>query len=158
MRKIISMLLVFVMCFSFFAVTAFASEDEVHSSFEKHAVTLNIAPGGNAEIMPAMWEQNTYTVNVGVTTYTAKFVIPDRYFAYEMSATGTNGQATSVPYSVTLVYDVTGLIAGMAATADGTSYKNDWIDLHSTGDKYQFKIVNDGNAAIKVTLTYYSWK
>ncbi len=158
MKKIISMLLVLIMCFSLFAVTAFASEDELHSSLEEHTVTLNIAPGGNAEIMPAMWEQNTYTVNVGVTTYTAKFVIPDRYFAYEMSATGTNGQATSVLYSVYLVYNVTVPITGIGGVADGTPYKNDHIDLYSTGEKYQFKIVNEGNTAIKVTLTYYSWK
>ena len=157
-KKLVSVLLAFVMCMSLFAVTAFASENEAHTSFEEHTVTLNIAPGGNAEIMPAMWEQNTYTVGVGLTTYTPQFVIPDRYFAYEMSATGVNGQATSVAYSVTLMRSASTPISGMGGTADGSPYKNDWIDLYSSGLSCLFKIVNSGSSAIKVTLTYYSWK
>lgn len=150
-KKLVSVILAVVLCFSF-SLNAFAFEAEKAPTPEKHVVTLNIAPGGSSTVSPMMWNKKSYTVGVGVTTYTEQFVIPDRYFAYEMTATG--GSA----YTVTLVHNVSYFIASMGGVADGSSYKNDWIDLYSTGDTYQFRIVNGGSSTIYVTLTYYSWK
>lgn len=155
-KKLFSLILAVAMCLSF-SVTAFAAETD-QAVLEKHVVTLSVKPGDDAGIMPAMWDQNTYTVGVGITTYTPQFIIPDRYFAYEMSATGVSGAPVSVPYSVALMYDVTGLVASQNGIANGVSTKYDWIDLGFTGGSYLFRIINGGSEAINVTLTYYSWK
>lgn len=151
-KKLVSVILAVVLCFSF-SLNAFAFEAEKAPTPEKHVVTLNIAPGGSSTVSPMMWDNKSYTVGPLVTTYTGQFVIPDRYFAYEVTASGSNEG-----YSVSIMYNPSVTVASIYNVADGSSHKNDWIDVEA-GHSYLFRIVNSSTyASINVTITYYSWK
>ena len=80
--------------------------------------------------------------------------IPDRYFAFEYSATGS----VSGSYRVELLFGATlSPIAGAGSTVNSGTDKIDWIDLSDTGYKYLFCITNYTGSPINVTITYYSW-
>ena len=133
MKKFLTLVLVLVLCMT--------------------SSTLALAEGS---IQPRIWDRTVNTLNPNTITYDIPFNIPDRYFAFEVYATGVNGQP--VPngyYAVALMYDITTSISTMTGIADGTNYKKDWIDL--IPDEYQFKVFNYTDSPITVTITYYSW-
>ena len=105
-----------------------------------------------------MCEQESHYINSNSTTYTVKFAIPNKYFAYEVSATDSNGNACSAIYSVNLLYQPTlSVIAtNSGLTANGSSSKIDWITV-SAGSDYLFKLCNSSNITLKINITYYSW-
>ena len=159
-KKLIALFLAMVLATSF-ATTAMAAETDsgIPENATRHTIELTVAPDGTIEgtdedgVAPFMWDQENYTVS-GDKTYTLQFYVSDRYFAYEMSATNSSGSGN---YSVALMTNSGQTqITSKNGVADGTVYKNDWIEL--PGDlNYLFMISNYTGTSINVTITYYSW-
>ena len=153
MKKFFSLLLALIMCIPFSNV-AFATE---MPAVKATTVEFTVDANSESAIMPRIWNQVSYTLNSQTITYGLRFNVPDRYFAYEASAVAANGgTVTSGHFAVALMADAVTLIASSSGNADGTVYKNDWIDLGSGGN-YLFKVCNYTNTAITVSITYYSW-
>lgn len=146
-KKIVALLMALVMCLSF-STSVFASEVP---DVEKHTITFEIPASDESGVQPWMWGQQAPSVNPGSARSNA-FTITDRYFAYEMTATGASGN-----YAVSLVYENTNVtIASQSSSVDGVMHKLDWIDV-TAGKSHQFIIYNYCSSPISVTLTYYSW-
>lgn len=160
-KRILSMLLALTLCLSL-STTAFASEtSEIPENVTKTTVTYTVDAGESiTTVQPRMWSGNTYTLNSGTATYTAQFTIPDKYFAYEVYATDSNGNALSSSTTAFYVYlmedDVETTIASLSGAANGTTYKKDWITV-TAGNSYLFKIYNNSSTSLSVTITCYSW-
>ena len=100
-----------------------------------------------------MWNSVSYYIEYYVSVlYSAYFTIPDPYFAYETYATG----APSGYYGVNLLGSGGQIIATTSNLANGTSVKNDWINV-TAGKQYRFKVINNTGSNITVYITYYSW-
>jgi hypothetical protein len=154
-KKLVALLMAFVLVMGF-STTAFAAETEENTIPEhatKHTIEMTVEPGES--VAPYIWGNNTFTPPVGGVTYSAKFNIPDRYFAYECSAIGTNGNVINSTCSVALLISYDAPITNIPIPIDGNTYKNDWIDLNP--GSYMFKIINNSGSPISVTITYYSW-
>lgn len=166
-RKIVALFLAMILAIGNLSITAFASEtgseNTIPENAERHTIEVTLEPGENLDgtnesgIAPYMWGQESHNVSTGYITYTERFYVPERYFAFEMSATDTSGNAVSRNYTVQLLLQQ-GLstIASITGTANGTVYKTDWIDL-SANQYYLFAIHNSSGTALTITLTYYSW-
>ena len=163
-KKLISLFLAIVMAMSF-AVTAMAAEpdSEIPENAISHTIELTVAPGetitGGDEsgVAPFIWNQIGHTVS-GDKTYTQQFTVPERFFAYEMRATNTSGQALSGTYQVQLLHAVSfSAYASATKVANGTTFKMDHIDLGSSNVRCLFCISNYTGVPISVTITYYSW-
>ena len=152
------MLLALTLCLSL-STTAFASEtSEIPENVTKTTVTYTVDAGESVTtVQPRIWNQESHTVGVGYTVYGLQFTIPDRYFAFEVYATDSNGNAVNASYTVALVYDITSVVSTITGTANGTVYKNDWIDLSYGGKTHQFRYINLSSTALSVHVTYYSW-
>ena len=171
-KKTVALFLALVLsvgCFSMTAMAAENTETNIPANAVRHEVELTVSADGTIEnietlssaegatVMPRAWWQNSYNVPTDAT-YTPAFTVPERYFAFEMSATDYNGNAVSGYYRVDLLSHTSmGSIAFINKPINGISYKLDWIDLQSTNKACLFKISNGSNTPIKVTLTYYSW-
>jgi len=144
-------------------VTAMASEPEntIPENATRHTIEITVEPGEEVNdefgVMPLMWDQESHSLNPGTVTYTSQFTVDGRYFAYEMSATATDGSAASGSYGVQLLYHVTAGLNGMSGTPNGTTYKKDWIDLGDIRDSLLFSIHNNSTVPLTVHITYYSW-
>ena len=162
-KKMIALFLAIVMA-TCFATTAMAAEPEtaIPENATRHTIELTVNPDGTIEggedgISPFIWNQENHIVS-GNKTYTMQFNVPERYFAYEMRATDTNGNAISGSYCVQLLDAQTfGIIASNTKQVNGTTYKVDHIDLNATNERVLFCIANIAGVPISVTLTYYSW-
>ena len=163
-KKLIALFLAMVMAMSF-AVTAMAAEADsgIPENATRHTIELDIAADGTVEsytqdgITPRIWNQINHTVS-GDKTYTLQFDVPERYFAYEMSATNTSGGALSNTYRVELLLASNfATLASSTRTANGSIYKVDNIDLRSSNQRCLFCISNYTGVPISVTITYYSW-
>ena len=153
-KKFVALLMACVLMMGF-STTAFAAETEESTIPEhatKHTIEMTVEPGET--VAPYIWGENTFSPPVGGVTYSATFNIPDRYFAYECSAIGTNGNAVAGNYCVALLksYEIT--IASTTKVANGQTTKVDWIDLDP--GNYLFGIHNFTASAITVSITYYS--
>ncbi len=158
MKKFISLLAVLTLCISM-ATTAFATDGKDSSEIEKTTVTYEIEPGTELvtkpgeSVDPCIWGQETHEPTAKVR-YTTPFTIPDRYFAYEMTATSGNPAGE---YAVALMDRYNTVTTSRTNIANGSTLKNDWITVDA-GEAYQFRITNFTGSNLKVTLTYYSWK
>lgn len=172
-KKTVALFLALVLSVGCFSMTAMASETtetNIPANAVRHEVELTVSADGTIEnietlssaegatVMPRAWWQNSYNVPTDAT-YTPAFTVPERYFAFEMSATDYNGNAVSGGrYRVDLLsHSTMGSLANMSRNVDGTTYKLDWIDLESTNKYCLFKIQNVSGTPIVVNLTYYSW-
>lgn len=163
-KKFIALFLAMIMATSF-ATTAMAAEPDdsgIPENATAHTLELTVNPDSTVEgtedgISPFIWNQENHTVS-GNKTYTLQFNVPERYFAYEMRATDTNGNAVSGTYKVQLLYALTfSVMASSTKNVDGNTYKLDNIDLGASNERVLFCITNYTGVPISVTLTYYSW-
>ena len=163
-KKLIALFLAMVLATSF-ATTAMAAEpdSEIPENATRHTIELTVAPDGTIEgsdedgVAPFIWNQENHTVSYD-RTYTLQFTVPERYFAYEMRATSTSGNAVNGTYSVDLLLaSVFTSIASSTKNVDGNTYKVDNIDLRSSNRTCLFCITNYAGVPISVTITYYSW-
>ena len=171
-KKTVALFLALVLsvgCFSMTAMAAENTETNIPANAVRHEVELTVSADGTIEnietlssaegatVMPRAWWQNSYNVPTDAT-YGLSFVVPDRYMAFEMSATDYNGNSVSGTYRVDLMFVSTSAVkTSITRDIDGVTYKKDWVDLLSTNNNMIFKIWNFSNTPIKVTLTYYSW-
>lgn len=154
MKKFLSLILALTLCVSM-SVTAFAEGPSDIPELEKTTITYDVpaAEEDDDGIEPLIWGQETHEPNVQ-TRYTTPFVIPDRYFAYEVTATSGNPNGEC---AVALMNSYMWAIASETVFANGVMEKRDWIEVHP-GESYQFRITNLTGSNLKVTITYYSWK
>ena len=149
-------------------VSAMAAEPEtsIPANATCHTIEITLEPGeelpdsDNTGIMPRIWDDKNYpNLGGGSVTYTPQMNIPDRYFAFECSAIGANGNTVPGLYSVALVRSGIAAIASQTNYVDGITYKLDWIDIDNTSaSDYHFRIVNNTASTITVHITYYSWR
>lgn len=151
MKKAVSFLLAFAMVFAMNFTTAFAAEAP------ENAATPAVATSSEDDgIMPLVWNEFTADVPANSSVTISGFSVPERYIAFEASATLMGGGTTSQTYYVGLeTYGQP--LASANYAANGVSHKIDWIDLQATNNSVGFKIVNHGNVAITVHIVYYSW-
>lgn len=163
-KKLIALFLAMVLATSF-ATTAMAAEpdSEIPENATRHTIELTVAPDGTIEgsdedgVAPFIWNQENHTVSYD-KTYTLQFTVPERYFAYEMRATGTSGNALSGSYRVELLLAATlATYASRTEAANGSTYKVDHIDFGASNQRCLFCITNGTGVPISVTITYYSW-
>lgn len=165
-KKLIALLLAMIIA-TCFATTAMASECDSDSQIPENAICntieLTVFPGetiekiGGGGVAPLIWNQENHVVNYN-KTYTQQFIVPERYFAYEMRATNTSGNAISGSYSVALY--LSGPFTSIASAThnvNGNTYKVDNIDLGASNQSCLFCITNFTGVPISVTITYYSW-
>lgn len=141
--------------------TAFASDaDSPNASTpeaEAHTISVTLAPAESIDdngIMPLIWGQETPAIIDNASYTSPDFYVSDRYFAFEASAIGINGQAVNGKFSVALISG-SSTKASVSGDANGTISKKDWITM-TPGD-YHFKISNNTSSYLNFTVTYYSW-
>ena len=165
LKKIFALFLAIVLATSFSTV-AFAAEDEsgIPENATKHTIEVTVEPGETLDgtedgIAPYMWDNEGHTLNSGSVTYTLQFNVPERYFAFESSALTSSGTSCDGTYSIAFVRSATATIAGAdALPVNGTVNKVDWITIDNTSaSNYHFRIGNNTNTTITVSIVYYSW-
>jgi hypothetical protein len=162
-KKFCALFLAILMTLSI-ASTAMAAETEtgIPENATRHTIELTVSPDGTIEgdtdgISPFIWNQENHTVS-GNKTYTQQFTVPERYFAYEVRATNTSGNAISGTYKVELLLAATfSTFASCSQNVNGSTYKVDHIDLRTSNRTCLFCITNYAGVPINVTITYYSW-
>lgn len=166
MKKVFCFVLSLMLVFSLNITSVFAADAEGTGSpengdIQKTTVTFTLNPSESADdgIMPLIWDQSFPAIVDHCSADMPEFYVPDRYFAYEISATTESGGSANGGFGVVLKeYISKGNVATLSAPVDGSPYKNDWIDLGSSGGKYYFRITNNTDVIINITITYYSWK
>lgn len=164
-NKILALLLTIAMCIGM-STTAFAEEpaspdiSDSMAEAERHTITIEVAPGeeiGTEDgIMPLMWDEKELSIMNGGTFDLPSFYVSDRYFAYEATVTGPNGEViNSGKFAVNLMY-YSSIKASMSGNPNGSTYKLDWITMDS--GTYYFQLLNNSPAILKFHITYYSWK
>ena len=151
MKRFIALILALIFMMSFSTI-AFADDDE--GELVKHEITIEV-PAGSSERVPSgtrIWNQVSDSLESGYTEYCQHFIIPDRYFAYEYSATGSS----SGTFSVALLDDDFGFYSGGSNYVNSPAQKNDWISVFP-GEYYLFRVINNTSSTIYFTITYYSW-
>lgn len=162
LKKIFALVMALVLATSFSTVAFAAEESGIPENATRHTIEVTVEPGETLEgteegIAPYIWNQGTYNPPANGATYTAQFTIPDRYFAYEMYATSTNGSNVNANYEISLLHAAAfSIIASSSKPINGTTYKLDWIDVNAN-QNYLFKISNYSSVPITVRITYYSW-
>lgn len=155
MKKFISLLLS-VSVFMSMAVTAFAADESDVPEIEKTTITYEMPAPANDEdagIQPLMWDEENRETSKQLA-YTPPFVIPDRYFAYEIRATSGNPSGS---YAVALIDSDEDVVVRISNTANSSTKKADWITVDA-GQTYQFKVTNLTGSNLIFSITYYSWK
>ncbi len=157
-KRIFALLLSLVFTTVCISATAFATTPEP----TRHSIEIELNPGESInavptpDAMPAMWNQESHTVEAGTVLYTLHFNIPDRYFAYEVTARYPSGATSNETINVSLMYGSTTAIAGINVPLDNQPHKVDWIDI-DTSAMYLFKITNTSMNNMYVNIVYYSW-
>lgn len=154
MKKAVSFLLVFAMVFTMNFATVFAAEanDNTSESTEASAATTNDDEG----IMPLVYDQFSVDLPANSSTTLSGYTIPERYMAFEATATVMGGGTNDGSFSVSVLRN-TSPIAGVSAKVDGVMHKKDWIDFQRTNNTCGFKLVNSSSVSITITVVYYSW-
>lgn len=155
MKKAVSFLLVFAMVFTMNFATVFAAEanDNTSESTETSAATTN----GDEGIMPLVYDQFSVDLPAKSSTTLSGYTIPERYMAFEATATVMGGGTTSNGTFGVSVLRNSSAIAGLTDSIDGVAHKKDWIDFQRTNNTCGFKLVNNSNVSITITVVYYSW-
>ena len=143
------------------SVTAFAAEDDSPNVIppDAHAVTIELTldPAESTDdsgIMPLIWGQFGPAVANNASVNTAEFYVSDRYFAYEVTAIGIDGQAVNGKFAVALIGG-SAAQATISGDANGSPLKADWITM--TSGNYHFRIYNNTSSSLNFSITYYSW-
>lgn len=150
-KKVLSFLLAFAMVFAMNFTTAFAAEAP-ESSMAQNAVTTS----GDEGIMPLVYDQFETDVPANGSVTLSGYTIPERYMAFEATATVMGGGTNNGTFAVHL-QQYGSNIAGISYGIDGIMHKKDWIDLYASNTSCGFKIVNNSNVGIHVKIVYYSW-
>ncbi len=155
MKKITCFVLVLAMLFSLNLSPVLAAGD---AEPVKHTITFEV-PAAESEsgITPYIWGQINPGVNPGVFLTTTPFNVPERYMAFEMTATNTSGQTVNGDYQVDLIIYDDVHIASAKQKVDGATYKVDWIDLNGSNIECKFGLHNYTSQVLKIKITYYSW-
>lgn len=155
MKKFVSFLLTFAMVFAMNFTNVFAAQS--NNSTIEYLGTSYVFSDGDEGIMPLIWSQFTADLPANSTLTLSDFSIPDRYMAFEATATVMGGGTNEGTYSVHVLQDDCS-IAGIGYQIDGIMHKKDWIDFQATDNKCGFKISNNASVAITVKIVYYSWR
>jgi hypothetical protein len=155
MKKLVSLLLVATLLMACVPVSL---ADDENPNIVKHVISVEV-PSTVSQDQPIggddsdIWGTGNFAVSSGTPYSTLPFTIPDRYFAYEIRATGASTQTFTVS-----LFDIYGSFYASGSTyADGYSkVKVDWITVDA-GESYQFKIYNNTGNILTVYITYYSW-
>jgi len=143
------------MALAIICTTALAAESNEHSmpdGLVGTTIEVTVEPDEDLGIMPLIWGQDKPSVGSNSSVDTNPFTVPERYFAFECSATGSS----SGNYSVALKQG-SGTIASANKAVNGETTKIDWIDLKSSNNTCYFRVSNGTSSSISVILTYYSW-
>lgn len=163
LKKISTTLLTLLLCmsFSFVAFAAESASPDISGStaeIEKHTIEIEVAPGEEItedDIMPLIWGEEYPGVIYNGAANTKNFYVSDRYFAFEGSAIGDNGQpVTNGTFAVALMHN-TSIKASLTGDPDGGIYKLDWITMNS--GTYHFRVHNYTSSILFFHITYYSW-
>ncbi len=154
MKKVLCSLLALVMVFAMNFTTAFAAESNKTNNVPDEVTTVNNSD--DEGIMPRVYDTFHADIPAYSSVTLSGFPVPERYMAFEASATVMGGGATSQTYTVDLQIDGYS-ITGITLAANGSSNKLDWIDLESTNNSVGFKMTNNANIDITVHIIYYSW-
>lgn len=154
MKKAVSFLLVFAMVFTMNFATVFAAEanDNTSESTEASAATTNDDEG----IMPLVYDQFSVDLPANSSTTLSGYTIPERYMAFEATATVMGGGTNGGTFAVSVLQG-NSPIAGLGNKIDAQPHKKDWIDFQSTNNTCGFKITNNSSVSITVKVVYYSW-
>ena len=156
-KRLLTLVLALVLCFTL-STTSFAADTNNMPEVKKETVTFSLDAGESTmAVQPRIWNQTSMTVQPNSHTTGLKFYIPDRYFAYEVYVTNSNGSTSNSNFALSLMYDVTSTVTSISGIANGTTYKNDHIDLTSGGRYYNFRFINNSNNTLTFYVTYYSW-
>lgn len=150
-KKVISFLLAFAMVFAMNFTTAFAAEAP-----ESNIGQYGITNSGDEGIMPLVYDQFETDVPAKGSVTLSGYTIPERYMAFEATATVMGGGTNSGQFAVHVQRNGAS-IAGLGDTIDGNMHKKDWIDFQATNNTFGFKIINNSNVGIHVKIVYYSW-
>lgn len=150
-KKVLSFLLAFAMVFAMNFTTAFAAEAP-ESSMAQNAVTTS----GDEGIMPCVWHQFSADVPANSSTTVSGYNVPERYIAFESTATVMGGGTYNGLYTVHL-QNYGANKAGHTKDIDGQTYKLDRIDLEGSNNSCGFKIMNHSSVDIHVQIVFYSW-
>lgn len=159
-KKVLCLALALMMVFTVTCTTAFAEDSgdnhEMPEGLIRTTIEITVEPGEDADIMPLIWDQKNPTVGNGYSR-TSSFVVPERYFAYEASATDAiTGEAVDGTVVINL-YQNDCLADSNGIPINGKTYKADWIDLHGSNSTCYFKLRSNSDDFVSVVLTYYSW-
>lgn len=158
MKKMFSFVLALALMLSVNASYAFAAEPEDPATEPvEHTIEIFVEPYENVGIRPYIWDQRNVGMPSGTTATTPSFTVPERYMAFEASATDVNGNGPGVSYTVNL-YSNSVFKAGGNFTATGNFEKIDWIDLEASNTSCYFKVSNYSGVGLIVTIKYYSWR
>lgn len=150
-KKVISFLLALAMVFAMNFTTAFAAEVPKTNVFQT-ATTSSDEEG----IMPLVYD--TFGIDIpakGKTTLSG-YIIPDRYVAFEATASVMGGGTNSGTYTVHF-QQYGANIAGISYPIDNTMHKKDWIDLSASNTSCGFYFINHSDVDIHIDIVYYSW-
>lgn len=151
MKKVVSFLLAFAMVFAMNFTTAFAAEKH-ENNINQDAVTTS----GDEGIMPCVWHQFELDLPSGGSTTLSGYDVPERYMAFESTATVMGGGTNGGTYNVQ-VLNYGGYRGGHTKNVDGQMHKLDKIDLERTNNSCGFKITNHSDVDIHVKIVFYSW-
>lgn len=150
-KKVISFLLAFAMVFAMNFTTAFAaeaSENNIHPN--------SVTTSGDEGIMPCVWHQFELDIPPNSSSTISGYDVPERYIAFESTATVMGGGTSGETYAVQLL-NYGALTAGHTKNIDGQMHKLDRIDLEGSGNSCGFKIINHSSVGIHVKIVFYSW-
>lgn len=165
LKKTFALFLALIFAISFSTI-AFASEDEsgIPENATRHTIEVTLDPMESITeedegIAPYIWNNESHTLKAGSVTYTQQFNVPQRYFAFESSALTSSGTSCEGTYAISLMRSTVAPIAGATGlSVDGSVEKLDWITIDNTSSSdYHFKITNNTNYTITVSIVYYSW-
>lgn len=151
MKKVVSFLLAFAMVFAMNFTTAFATEAPESNNHQPASTT-----SGDEGIMPCVWHQFELDLPAGGSTTLSGYNVPERYIAFESTATVMGGGTNGGTYSVNL-QNYGAFRAGHTKYIDGIMHKFDRIDLERTNNSCAFEIINHSGVDIHVKITFYSW-
>lgn len=151
MKKAVSFLLAFAMAFAMNFTTAFATEAPENAVMP--ATTTSSEDDG---IMPLVWNQINADIPANSSVTLSGYSVPERYMAFEATATVMGGGTNGGTYSVH-VQRLGASIAGISYKIDGIMHKKDHIDLERTNNTCGFLINNTSNVDITVHIVFYSW-
>jgi len=120
--------------------------------------TISFNESNRPEItITRLYSNYTITLNSGTYHDFNKFVADGNYIAFEGTGTLANGLPCSTcMYSVSLRTNSGGTVASVSVPANGGTFKKDWVSI-SYGSTYYFRVTNNSDQTLRITITYYTW-